>query len=398
MDTLLQAMGALLGPAVEVLVCLFALAAAYRGALWALGSLDSTPRGDDLPEEDLPHCTVLVPAHDEEGLLPACLDSLRSQRYPADRLSVVVLADRCTDATPRVAALAGAEVWERREGAPGKGPLLRWAVGRLAPETAEGGLLAVLDADTVASPSWLREAARRTAGGAPAVQAHHGVRDPGRSALATLMEAAARGRRRVLAGRERLGLASPLLGTGMVFLRRALSDGWCAEGLAEDREMGAALALGGRSPRFSAVTEVRSEPPAGLAGARRQRLRWTRGEARVAGRYAFPLLARGAAGGDVAAAELGLDLLLPSTSARAACLAALAGGAWVSGRPAAGCAAAAVLAIEALPFLSGLLTQGVRGLSALVLSPLYVGWKALLLLEAALPGPHPWIPTRGGRE
>ncbi|HEY0410351.1 MAG TPA: glycosyltransferase, partial [Candidatus Dormibacteraeota bacterium] len=58
---------------------------------------------------------VLVPAHDEAALIGRCLRSLAAQRYPADLLRVVVIADNCTDDTAALASTAGAEVLVRHD-------------------------------------------------------------------------------------------------------------------------------------------------------------------------------------------------------------------------------------------------------------------------------------------
>ena len=54
---------------------------------------------------------VVVPAHDEEDLLPACLAALQKAAGQA-RIPVhlLVVADSCTDGTAVVAADGGAEV------------------------------------------------------------------------------------------------------------------------------------------------------------------------------------------------------------------------------------------------------------------------------------------------
>jgi glycosyltransferase involved in cell wall biosynthesis len=102
---------------------------------------------------------VVVPAHDEEALLPACLAALRltaSALHVPVRLLVV--ADRCGDRTADVARAGGARVISiqaRRAGAAraaGMGELLR-----LTPGTDPSAIwLATTDADTVVPPGWLR--------------------------------------------------------------------------------------------------------------------------------------------------------------------------------------------------------------------------------------------------
>jgi len=102
---------------------------------------------------------VVVPAHDEEELLPACLAALRSAAGAAGvPVRLLVVADACTDATAAVAAAAGAEVIRIR--ARNVGAARAAGMARLLRRT--GGTdpaamwLATTDADTVVPPGWLR--------------------------------------------------------------------------------------------------------------------------------------------------------------------------------------------------------------------------------------------------
>jgi glycosyltransferase involved in cell wall biosynthesis len=102
---------------------------------------------------------VVVPAHNEEELLPACLAALRaaagSVRIP---VRLLVVADACTDETAAVAAACGAEVIRIRARnvgaarAAGLARLLRWTGGT----DPAAVWLATTDADTVVPPGWLR--------------------------------------------------------------------------------------------------------------------------------------------------------------------------------------------------------------------------------------------------
>jgi glycosyltransferase involved in cell wall biosynthesis len=102
---------------------------------------------------------VVVPAHNEEELLPACLAALReaagSARIP---VQLLVVADACTDETAAVAAAHGAQVIRIRARnvgaarAAGLAALLR----RTAGTDPAAVWLATTDADTVVPPGWLR--------------------------------------------------------------------------------------------------------------------------------------------------------------------------------------------------------------------------------------------------
>jgi glycosyltransferase involved in cell wall biosynthesis len=107
---------------------------------------------------------VVVPAHDEETLLPACLTALRRA---ADAVSVpvhvLVVADACRDRTGAVAASRGARVVRleaRNVGAAraaGMSHLLRLLTGPGRPGACDPAAvwLATTDADTVVPPGWL---------------------------------------------------------------------------------------------------------------------------------------------------------------------------------------------------------------------------------------------------
>ena len=102
---------------------------------------------------------VVVPAHDEETLLPACLLALRRAcdcvRVPT---LVLVVADSCTDRTVEVAREHGVRVigiGARNVGAARAAGMLHLL--RMMPGLPAAGVwLATTDADTVVPAGWLR--------------------------------------------------------------------------------------------------------------------------------------------------------------------------------------------------------------------------------------------------
>jgi glycosyltransferase involved in cell wall biosynthesis len=107
---------------------------------------------------------VVVPAHNEQDLLPSCLASLRraAQALRGTPVHVVVVADACRDRTVQVARRGGAAVvtiGARSVGAAraaGVREVLR-RTGHLDPADV---WLATTDADTLVPARWLREHAR----------------------------------------------------------------------------------------------------------------------------------------------------------------------------------------------------------------------------------------------
>jgi glycosyltransferase involved in cell wall biosynthesis len=107
---------------------------------------------------------VVVPAHNEQDLLPDCLASLRraARALHGTQVHLVVVADACRDRTVQVARRGGAAVVTvaaRSVGtarAAGVREVLRRA-GHLDPADV---WLATTDADTLVPARWLREHAR----------------------------------------------------------------------------------------------------------------------------------------------------------------------------------------------------------------------------------------------
>lgn len=101
---------------------------------------------------------VLVPAHNEEGALPAALDSLWRQTRRPDR--VIVVADNCTDGTVAVATGAGAEVFETVGNVDKKAGGLNQALSILLEILTPADRVLVMDADGVLAPRFVETALR----------------------------------------------------------------------------------------------------------------------------------------------------------------------------------------------------------------------------------------------
>ena len=103
--------------------------------------------------------SIVIPAHNEERVIGACIESLLAQHW--DRLEIIVVADRCSDGTEAIIT----ELMSRDD----RLMLIRnidcpdsWAgkchAARVGAEHAEGDWIAFIDADTKADPSLIRAA------------------------------------------------------------------------------------------------------------------------------------------------------------------------------------------------------------------------------------------------
>jgi len=96
--------------------------------------------------------SVVVPAYNEETLLPACLRSLADQDFSGE-LEILVVDNASTDGTAAVARAAGVRVIEE----PRRGYAAALACGF---RNATGAIVATTDADTVVPLDWISRIAR----------------------------------------------------------------------------------------------------------------------------------------------------------------------------------------------------------------------------------------------
>ncbi len=330
---------------------------------------------------------ILIPAHDEEEVLPATLRACADLDYPADRFTLYVVADNCTDRTAEVAAAAGAVVLERRDERRGKGQALAWALERVLPDGDDAVI--VLDADCRLDRHALRAFNERLSAGDAVLQASYVAANPEDSAISyavavgNLLE-----NDLFYAPKSRLGLAVLLRGTGMVFRRDVLErHPWRAHSVTEDTEYTLELLRAGVRMRFLAHTRVVSDFPAHAGQLRVQRQRWAAGNLRFGKAQALRLMAEGIATGRGALLDLGWTLLVLSrplvlAEALAALLSAalcagLAPGALSGGLLA---AALAVILLQGLYVGLGVAALGVSGRRLLLLAGSVAAFGRLLAI------------------
>ena len=254
------------------------------------------PKVTSLPtSEPTQRFALLVPAHNEEKLLPALLANISQLDYPRHLFTLVVVADNCTDQTAALARAAGAIVYERVDHVQiGKGHALQWLWAQLQADGADFDAAVILDADSVVSANFLRVMDAHLAQGARVVQAHYAVLDPHRTWVMSLRAAA-------LAlvhylrplGRTVLGGAVGLKGNGMVFQRAILAEHHWSASVTEDIEYHMSLVLAGERVVFAPDATVWAEMPGTLQGAQTQNVRWEQGRWQLARHY-VPRLVRAA--------------------------------------------------------------------------------------------------------
>ncbi len=237
---------------------------------------------------------VVIPAHNEAGVIAAVIGDLLASDYPSYRFSTWVIADHCTDHTEAVASQAGAAVAVRADGAGGKGAALAWFLAQHP--LVVGEVLVVLDADNRIPPTLLSRFSDELDAGATVVQAYLDTTRPEESwvSLASALSYWA-GNRMVQLSRHKLGWSVDLGGTGMCVTKETLDVvGGFSGSLVEDQDLAVRLALASIPVTWLHDVRVRDEKPSTTAVVMRQRARWAAGKRQVARRYLGRLLWAGA--------------------------------------------------------------------------------------------------------
>jgi cellulose synthase/poly-beta-1,6-N-acetylglucosamine synthase-like glycosyltransferase len=380
-----------------VLVC-----AGYT-ALLAVASRRRAPRAYGAPATRF---DIVIPAHDEEAGIAATVQSLLGTDYPTEMRRVLVVADNCSDATAERAEAAGATVLVRNDSERrGKGYALAHAFERSQADGLAGAVV-VVDADTTVTPNLLRAFDARFTGGASAVQAEYGVRNPLASWRTRLMVIAL-ALFHVLRslGRERLGVSAGLRGNGMGFTTPLLASvPHDAFSVVEDLEYGIRLGFAGHRVHYVDEARVLGEMVSSEQASRSQRTRWEAGRFAIARTHAPRLIAEAIRRHDPVLADLAMDVLVPPLtwlvlSILLGSVVTVAWSAW-SWHATGALSFAWVPWVLSFLFVASYVARGVvlagvgmAGVRDLLWAPVYMVWKVVLTLKQRGQRKDQWIRT-----
>ena len=352
--------------------------AAHIGLLAAASTLYRRSRpGPPAPLRFL----VLVPAHNEQSVIKGCVEAIAANVRPRD--IVLVVADRCTDATGEIARSLGASVLERGPHEEAGRAAARQA-GLEHARTLDWDAVVMLDADSVIAPGFFDACERAMASGAQAVQARSESRRGSTITAEASLAAFTLQGITIPRGRDRLGLSVRLRGTGMVIRREtALAHHFHAPA-SEDLFFTLDLLLDGVRCRHVDDARLVSAGAGTWDALGTQKLRYEAGRMSAAGAFAPRLLRRALRRRDAACLEAAWFLLTPPfalavLSVMLGCALAAIAGAW----PVAAVFGAG-LAVLALALVTGLVQarSGLRTWLALLAAPWYLCWKVVVQLRA----------------
>ncbi len=350
-------------------------------------------------DTNTPCVAVLVPAHNEENVIPATLDSLNNALPEGGK--VIVVADNCSDQTASIARDHGATVIERHDTVNrGKGFAL--AAGLASMESSPPDVVIIVDADCTVTPTTLTDLAKTAQHTRRPVQGVYLLHPPDTkntkavvSAFAFMVKNQARPR-----GMDLLNLPIPLTGSGMAFPYDLIKNANLATGnIVEDLALGLELAEQGHGPILCDAARITGALPSAGVDAVTQRTRWEHGYLSTLLTKTPALLIKGVVKLRPSLIAVAIDLAVPPLSLLVmAALATLAAtsviGWWLNDYgPAALAACSLALAGIALILAWARYARASLPMSAALAIPGYILWKLPIYLKFVLGREKDWVRT-----
>ncbi len=141
--------------------------------------------GRKLKTKKMYHYAVLIPARNEEKVIPHLIASIKGQTYPSDMIDIFVIADNCTDNTAKAAMEAGAFCVYQRENKElvGKGYALDFALAKIRedyPDNDYAGYF-VFDADNLLDERYIEEMNKMFSNGKRIITSYRNTKNYGTS-------------------------------------------------------------------------------------------------------------------------------------------------------------------------------------------------------------------------
>lgn len=224
---------------------------------------------------------VVVAARNEAAVIGNLLKSIAEQDYPAELLTVFVVADNCTDRTAEIARAYGAycyERWDDRHCT--KGYALEFLFDRIEEDFGrdrfEGYFL--FDADNLLARDFVSRMNDAFDSGNKVIVSYRNTKNFGDGWLAAGYAMHwIRTCRMEHCARSFFGVSARIQGTGVLFSNQYVANGWHYTSLTEDRAFSSAVLVAGDSITYQHEAQFFDEQPTSFRIAWRQRLRWAKG-------------------------------------------------------------------------------------------------------------------------
>lgn len=254
---------------------------------------------------------LLMPAHNEAFVIEKTLSSIAPQL--SEQISLLVIADNCSDDTANIARGFNVNVLERtNEIERGKGFALDFGIQYLKKQAPD--IVIIIDADCILSENCVRTLIGECLRYKRPIQSLYLMKSL--SLKTRIAEFAWRIKNFVRPwGWSRIGGPCQLMGSGMAFPWSAIESSDLANGnIVEDMKLGIELTKKNNAPKFCINAQVTSYFPTSNEGIDSQRTRWEHGHLATIINEVPGLLASSCRTLNYQSFLLALDLLVPPLS------------------------------------------------------------------------------------
>lgn len=341
---------------------------------------------------------LLIPAHNEEKVLPRLLDSIELIDYPKHLYNCCVICDNCNDNSENIAKEKNAIVLNRtNKGKKGKGFAIEWALKKI--DISKYDVILMTDADTILDKDILNQLdIKFTDQSKQVVQCYNGVINPDDTLLTRLIALARALEIIYMASRSYLGMTVHLIGNGMCFRPSILERfPWTAYSISEDLEYFCILSVNGIRVDYSLSARILLQEENKLVHAQTQRQRWSSGSFELFIRYVPKILWNTFKNHQFKRAEAAVILLVPNPSLLGnivvvTLMISIVLNTWWYTK----LIIISSLLLLTLQFISSfaLVKVDKKYLSSLALIPIYLLWKGLIDIKAMIGiKKNQWIKT-----
>jgi len=231
-----------------------------------------------------PSCSILIPAHNEEKVIAATIESMLKLEYPKDKLQIIVINDGSQDATKNIIKQYAAKdkrvkLFDIPKGEGGKGKSRTLNLGI---KKAKGDVIAIYDADNTPDKDSLRYLVAQLISHKElgAVIGKFRTVNKNATLLTRFINIETLSFQSMLqAGRWQMHGISTLPGTNYVMWNHLIKklDGWDEEALTEDSELSIRIYEEGYKIKYIPYAITYEQEPQQWQVWIKQRMRWVRG-------------------------------------------------------------------------------------------------------------------------
>lgn len=264
---------------INTILTIFSILVFYKTFFIALGFLFKAKKYPETEKKG--RFAVLIAARNEEKVIGNLIESIKKQSYDTSLIDIFVVADNCSDNTAKICRKQNIAVYERfNKNEISKGYALQFLVDHIIKENKLNNYdyFTIFDGDNIVSPTFFEEMNKAMATGLDGCTCYRNTKNfktniisSGYSLHWFYNNLHAHRPRNIL------GLSTHATGTGYVFKKELIENGWLYSDLTEDATMSLDMISEGKVIGYCEQAEIFDEQPTDFSNTIKQRLRWKRG-------------------------------------------------------------------------------------------------------------------------